>query len=540
MADRDTGPGAGPRFQIDPARLTWAFLALGVALRVGRYLADYPLWGDEAFVAVNFLKRGYGDLVRPLDFGQVCPLFFLWAERTIVLTAGFSEATLRLLPLLCAIGSLFVFRRVAGRVVDGWPLALTVALFAVSFHPIRHAAQVKPYAGDLLAACLLLLPAVEWWRDPQRPRWIWILAALTPLCLGMSHPAVFVAAGVLLCLLPGVWARRRQGALVAWAGASLAGLVAFALLAGSVMASQTRFARALQNYWANSFPPLDDPIGLVRWAAEIHSGSLFAYPGGGRNGGSTATFLLFLAGIAALIRRGQGKIVALLLAPFGFTLAAAVLRRYPYGGEARIAQYLAPSICLLAGVGLAAVLDKLPRPGARRLATAVAFLALLGVGLGLGYITAANRYRATYEDQARAWARTFWPEIRKDAEVACFYRDRGILARGPVGLTATYACNQAIYLPDGAGYSPDWDKIRGDHPLRFVLYDETRPDHPRVVREVDALSERFELRRLDEITIPFDCTFGGRKTERVWVYEFVPREVAAPAIGRVDASPVAR
>ncbi len=53
-------------------RAVLAFVALGVLLRVGHYLANYPLWGDEAFLALSFLRRGYLDLLLPLEYGQIC------------------------------------------------------------------------------------------------------------------------------------------------------------------------------------------------------------------------------------------------------------------------------------------------------------------------------------------------------------------------------------------------------------------------------------------------------------------------------------
>ena len=113
---------------------------------------NFPLWWDEAFVAVNFIRRDYLDLLRPLDYGQVCPILFLWCELALVKLLGFSEWSLRLFPLACAIASVLLFQHVAGRVVRGLPLLLSVAIFATSFHPIVHAADVKPYASDLLAA----------------------------------------------------------------------------------------------------------------------------------------------------------------------------------------------------------------------------------------------------------------------------------------------------------------------------------------------------------------------------------------------------
>ena len=46
--------------------------------------------------------------------------------------------------------------------------------FAVSFYPIRHGAEIKPYACDLLAALVLLALAVEWMRSPESSRWWWV------------------------------------------------------------------------------------------------------------------------------------------------------------------------------------------------------------------------------------------------------------------------------------------------------------------------------------------------------------------------------
>ncbi len=160
---------------------TWAFVALGVLLRIARYAMNYPLWWDEAFVAVNFIRRGYVDLLRPLDYGQVCPVLFLWAELTFVKLLGFSEWSLRLFPLGCAVASVVLFRHVASRVVSGVPLLLAVAIFAVSYHPIRHAADVKPYASDLLVSLALAAAALEWLRSPQQARWIWVFSAVAPV-----------------------------------------------------------------------------------------------------------------------------------------------------------------------------------------------------------------------------------------------------------------------------------------------------------------------------------------------------------------------
>ena len=106
-------------------RAVLAFVAIGVLVRVARYLTNYPVWGDEACLALSFPRRGYLDLLSPLEYGQICPILFLWAELTAVKTFGFSEMSLRLFPLICGVSSVFLFRHVAGRILKArrcsWP-----------------------------------------------------------------------------------------------------------------------------------------------------------------------------------------------------------------------------------------------------------------------------------------------------------------------------------------------------------------------------------------------------------------------------------
>ena len=89
---------------------------------------------------------------------------------------------------------------------------------------------------------------------------------------------------------------------------------------------------------------------------------MFAYPAGGDIGASSVTTGLVMVAIVAYVRRGSKTVLALLLAPFALGLIAAFLGRYPYGGSARTMQYVAPAIIVMAGLGAAVLLARLPRP----------------------------------------------------------------------------------------------------------------------------------------------------------------------------------
>src|SRR3954453_11180522 len=75
------------------------FVVLGCLLRIVRHAQNLPLWSDECFLAVNFIRRGYADLLQPLDNGQIAPLLFLWTQRLVIDLVGFSESSLRLFSL---------------------------------------------------------------------------------------------------------------------------------------------------------------------------------------------------------------------------------------------------------------------------------------------------------------------------------------------------------------------------------------------------------------------------------------------------------
>src|SRR5262249_47037939 len=72
-------------------RLGLMLLTLGLVCRSVRYLLQFPFWGDEAYVLVNFLDRGYLGLTKTLDGCQVAPILFLWGEATAYRVLGGAE-----------------------------------------------------------------------------------------------------------------------------------------------------------------------------------------------------------------------------------------------------------------------------------------------------------------------------------------------------------------------------------------------------------------------------------------------------------------
>lgn len=387
--DSAAAPAAGvSRFRRVRRRLVVALallLLVGLVWRFVRYALAFPVWGDEAFVAVNFVVRDYAGLFRPLEYGQIVPLLFSWGELAVTRALGFSEYALRLLPFVAGLAALLLFAYFCRRVLPPRPALLAVGFLAVSYYTVRHGAEVKPYATDLLVAVLLNVVAWEVFvrsrpergarvePAPDKPAWalntlprgakawpwwlaLLVLAAAAPWA---SYPAVFVLGGVGLLLTWLVVARRG-------APAAMAGWAAFAVVMGGSAAAMVltyaqphaaAAARLTQiDMWTQAFPPLGEPWKLPLWLVGIHTGNFFAYPVGGRAPGSAATVILFVIGALHLWRRNRPLLLTLVLTPFVLTFIAAALHKYPYGGSVRTSMYLAPAICLTAGLGLYRVL----------------------------------------------------------------------------------------------------------------------------------------------------------------------------------------
>jgi hypothetical protein len=520
------------------ARATWAFVGVGLALRITAYLLNFPLWWDEAFVAVNLLRRDYAGLLRPLDYGQVCPLLFLWAELAIVRVLGFSEWTLRLFPMVCALASVLVFRAVAVRLLDARAALVAVAVFAVAVHPIRHAADLKPYSLDLLVALILQGLAIRWWQRPESAARLLGLAAFGPLALACSHPSAFVAGGVGLAIAWPAWKTGRASVRLAALGYLVAIAVTqagiYAWFTGSQASSASGSMRVM---WAQSFPPLDSAFRFARWLVVVHSGDLMAYPCGGEGGASGLSLVACVAGAWLMIRSGRSAVVAILLGPLLLAMVAAALRLYPYGGPAphgsaaRIMQYAAPGLCLLIGLGFSMGLDRLRAllGSDRPLRLACAGLILVGVApLVEGF---RHPYRAYQAEAARRFAREFWPEVGRGAEVACLRWDYGVAEWDSVRLgIAVSLCNQAIYSPSRRAGGPRWDAVSAVRPLRCVLWVEAEADEPRVECWLREMAEQYRLTRRE--LIPVKTSEPGRppRLERYEVFEFVPRGGAGQSV----------
>ncbi|MFO0960998.1 MAG: hypothetical protein U0800_26755 [Isosphaeraceae bacterium] len=387
--------------------LAWGFVALGILLRVIRLTLNHPIWGDESYLAANLVTRGFAGLTKPLDFAQVAPVAFLWIEKAFLKILGANEVALRLFPTACGIGALLLFRRLCGRLFTGPAVPLAVAFLSVAFYPIRHGNEAKPYASDLLVAVGLLSIGIAWLRNPSKLRPVWLFAWMAPAAILLSMPAVFIGGAVGIAWLRKAWKlndRRTWHAIFTVGSTCLAAMAVSMILIHRTRPDQETLDSLLRDWkHAGAFAPTN-PLGWIAWFVRNHTSQMFAYPVGGANGASILTTLCFVSGAVGLWQAGRRELLALLLLPFLLGMIASMIGPYPYGASARTMQYVAPSICLLSGLGLVELIRFRPGPLRSRHGVALALGAMAFIGVASLWLDAARPYKTIYERNARDFA----------------------------------------------------------------------------------------------------------------------------------------
>jgi hypothetical protein len=529
---RPRGAGRPRRRFRRVGRLGVLIVLVGVAWRVGRYAACFPLWGDEAFTAMNVVLRDARGLAdAPLEYDQAAPLGFLYAELAAAAALGVSEYALRLIPLLAGVAALVAFWRFAGGSLDRRSALLAAAALAAAFYPVRHGAEVKPYTLDLLVATGLLALG---WRVMRRgrARWSWAsLAAVAAVGVWFSFPAVFVVAGVCMCLAGAMVRERAWKRLAALAGVALAAGMSFA--AAYVVFIGPQF-RALESgfvgwYWREAYPPVAEPWRLPWWLLKVHTGNMLAYPYGGKNFASTLTLVMVIVGAVSLWRRGRRGLVLLVLSPLPATFVAAAMQRYPYGTSARIALHVAPAFCLLGGAGLAATIRRLLP---RRRAGAGVRLAAIGMAVGAVVVLAldvARPYKTLASRQNRRAVRAITSRVAGG--------DHVIVANSPgpsrhaPRLAGACSAPFRYYLtrlsPVPVRWAPPAERVEPPRGRTWLLYftEYKNVPHPRhrarrFGRYLDALVAR--LGRPDHIIYELDHDDPRYPPPAIEVYLFAP------------------
>jgi hypothetical protein len=354
-------------------RYEWALLcavaAVGAIARAGGFSTG-TLYRDDAWVALT-TRVPLGTAARMV----VTTPGFVLGERVWI--GWFPHATWadQLPTFLASVAGIVV----VGRLARWWGLSAPASLVAagivaVAYSDVQYATRVKPYAFDLLGACLVLWLAERVRRHGPRGA-PWLAAASVAVC-AISLTPVPLVVGVWVALGVEAAVRRSLSVRLVAAGAATAlGLVALWLAVRGGISPRLRAS------WDGYYLLVSSPHGFAHSARTIVDGLVrgvgVTTPSLGLRGLGTldrvALLALFVVGLGAWRRQ------LLSLAVLAAALVLSIPSLVPLG-TGRTDAYLYPAIAMLVAEG-AAITWRLARRASRMLAVGVLCASLAVAGL---------------------------------------------------------------------------------------------------------------------------------------------------------------
>ena len=247
-------------------RAALALVVTGVALRVAFCLRRGGPAGDELMVALNVATRDLAGLTKPLDYAQVAPVPFLWAQRLAVDLLGVHDLSLRIVPLVAGCLMLVMLRRLVSTLLPPLETMAALGLAATSPFLIQYSAEGKPYAVDSLVTVLLATIAVGVLRIPSDRRAWAALAVAGVAAPFVSVTAPMVLAPIAVALFSPAWLEgsRARGWHAATVGLWFA--ASFGAYLGTYRAAES--LPYMRQYWSSAMLA-PGPRWSVRWAAGL-------------------------------------------------------------------------------------------------------------------------------------------------------------------------------------------------------------------------------------------------------------------------------
>ena len=328
--------------------LWWFLIALGIILRLRQYLVNRSFWADEASLAFNLVTRSFSGLTQPLDYHQGAPVGFLFIEKIFILILGNNEYAMRLFPLVSGILAIYVLYLLAKTYI-GLSGLFALLAFSVGWNLIYYSSELKQYSSDVMIALLLVYLASRCIRKKVQARDFLLLGIGGAIAIWVSHPSVFVLAGIGLVLFIEKLTKREY---VPFPWIFAMGIVWIGLFAVDYFIFLRPLAadEYLQNYWGKAFMPLP-PWSDLGWFEKTFYSillmSLHTYISA-----VYIVLILLLIGSTSLLFRSR-NIALLFLSPALIVLIASGFEAYPL--KDRFMLFLIPFFLLILAEGLRAI-----------------------------------------------------------------------------------------------------------------------------------------------------------------------------------------
>lgn len=325
--------------------LWWGVILLGIFLRLRQYLLNRSLWGDEASLALNVVDRSFGELTQLLDYHQAAPIGFLFIEKLSIIIFGNHDYIMRLFPLFAGILAIYFIKRFA-RTHLGTAGLFAVVIFAITWWLVYYSSELKQYSSDVMIALLLVFLAGNCLKDNVRAKDFLLLGIVGSIVIWISHPSVFIMAGIGLTLALEKFTRKEYAPWNWILGIGIGWIASFGL--EYLVSLQYIVAdEYLVNYWRKAYIP-SPPWSNKGWYIRTYYSFLFFAFHRADNVMALVTLALTFIGALSLLIRDR-KIAMLVILPFVMVVIASAMQRYPL--KNRFMVFLIPFALLLMAEG---------------------------------------------------------------------------------------------------------------------------------------------------------------------------------------------
>lgn len=331
------------------------------------FLSDRPTWLDENIVLKSVKNFSYARIFGVLAYEQIYPRVHLVIVKFLAELFDFHTYAIRLTAFLSMMGALWVWARIYKkevRVVDG--IVMCLLAFVCSYRLVYYAAELKPYATDVLCVGLYVLYILRLQNIHSRAIQLWEygVVCLLPFLNLFGYATIFIFWILPFNLILMALYDRRYWRL------ALTSCVATALSLGVMYVTDLQFmlnnSSTKSRNWESYFV-CSESIGCFFSTFGEGAKRLVTYWFGNHKIFVQfsvifipfAWFAAFKYGIQSLWRE-RGK--ALTLDALGLVLLAelfffGLFHKYPFTGE-RITLYLAPFMFYFIYRGIAAIKDR--------------------------------------------------------------------------------------------------------------------------------------------------------------------------------------
>ena len=394
--------------------LWWGVILLGVFLRLRQYLLNRSLWQDEASLAVNIVNRNFGELTRLFFYHQAAPIGFLFIEKLSILIFGNHDYVMRLFPLLTGILAVYLIYKFS-RASSGIFGLVAVTLFSITWWLVYYSSELKQYSSDVTTALLITYLAWNCLRENARARDFLLLGGVGAVVIWISHPSVFIMAGVGLVLVLEKLTRKEYVPWIWIFGIGIGWLASFGL---EYLVSLRHIItdEYLIDYWGKAYVPIP-PWSDKRWFVDTYYTFLYFAFHRADNVMALITLVLTPIGAFSLLIRDR-KAGLLVILPFVVVGIASALERYPL--KNRFMLFLIPFAFLLMAEGLRGIywLAAKWRPNIAKVFSGVLALAFIWI------VASTSFYLATLNEKVdiRPVIRYVAKNRMQDDIVYVFYR----------------------------------------------------------------------------------------------------------------------